>query len=60
MFLLDCSKCGMSIKISLIDRKYEGPFRCWKCKSPFLVKIKDEELRSCRAIGEEEFQRYIE
>jgi hypothetical protein len=50
----------MSTKISLVDRKYEGPFRCWKCRSPSFIRIKDEELRSYRTISEEEFVKYVE
>jgi hypothetical protein len=60
MFGVKCPRCGMSTSISLVESTYKGPFRCWKCKAPFLVNIEDEELKSCKPISEEELQRYLD
>lgn len=60
MFVMQCPECGVSTSISLAELTYEGPFRCWKCKAPFLVRIEDEDLKSCKPISEEELQQYID
>lgn len=60
MFAVQCPKCGVSTSVSLAESTYEGPFRCWKCKAPFLVRIEDEGLKYCEPTSEEELQQYIE
>ena len=59
MFVLECASCGAETRMSLDDATYNGPFRCWKCKGAFVIKIENEELASCEAISEEEFEKYL-
>ena len=60
MFAMQCPNCGASTSLSLTESIYVGPFRCWKCKRAFIVRIENEELNSCRPISEEEMEEYIE
>lgn len=60
MFVVRCPRCGAGTSVLLAESIYEGPFRCWKCKGAFLVRIEDEELKSCEPISEEELEQYIE
>jgi hypothetical protein len=46
--------------MSLAEATYNGPFRCWKCKGVFVIKIENEELKYCKAISEQELENYIE
>ena len=60
MFTIQCAGCGAETSMSLEESTYNGPFRCWKCKGAFIITIENEELKSCEAISEEEFEKYIE
>jgi len=60
MFTIQCAGCGAETSISLVEASYNGPFRCWKCKGAFEIKIENEELKSCKAISEQELEKYTE
>ena len=60
MFTIQCAGCGAETSMSLADATYNGPFRCWKCKGAFVIKIENKELKSCEAISEQELEKYIE
>ena len=56
MFTIQCAGCGAETRMSLIEATYNGPFRCWKCRALFRIRIEDEELQSCKPLSEEEFE----
>jgi hypothetical protein len=60
MFTIQCAGCGAETNMLLDDVTYNGPFRCWKCKGAFVIKIENKELKSCEAISEQEHEKYIE
>ncbi len=60
MFALRCPSCSNNTFLSLADSGYEGPFRCWRCKGLFMVKIENEELKSCKPMTEDELERLQE
>jgi len=60
MVKITCPKCGTDGSFSLADPAYEGPYKCWKCKELFIIKIEDNELKSCKPITKEEFDRQQE
>ena len=43
--------------MSLAQPTYEGPYRCWKCKENFSIKIVGNKLESCEPLSQEEFER---
>ena len=55
-----CSKCDTEGSLSLADLVYEGPYRCWKCRGLFTIKIENGELKSCEPLSQEEFDRQQE
>ena len=57
--IIQCPRCDTKSYLSFTDC-YEGPFRCWKCRGAFIVRIENEELKRCEPISEEEFEKYIE
>ena len=59
MLEITCDNCGAISKMSLVQEIYEGPYRCWKCRSTFIIKIINNELISCRPVSAEEFERLI-
>lgn len=58
MLVIRCPKCKVGNGFLLTGPAYEGPFRCWKCKAIFIVTIENRELKSCRPVSEEEFEKY--
>lgn len=52
-----CPSCLAESTMSLRDRSYQGPYRCWKCKSLFSIVIEGSEVKSCQPLSAEEFQR---
>ena len=57
---IKCPQCGTDGSFSLADPVYEGPYRCWKCRALFSIKMKNNKLESIESISEEEFNRQME
>jgi len=57
LFKIKCPRCDTDGSFSLADPVYEGPYKCWKCRELFNIKIENNELKSCEPITEEEFNR---
>ena len=56
MIEIACPSCGAVRKMGLIDDIFEGPYRCWKCRSLFSVVIANKKLQSWEPMTEEEFE----
>ena len=56
MVEIKCPSCGNVGKMSLAQAIYEGPYRCWKCRSLFTIMIANSKLQSCKPLTEEEFE----
>jgi len=52
---IKCPECGVEGKMSLADARYEGPYKCWKCRAYLKICLVGSELESCEVISEEEF-----
>ena len=57
MITIKCPKCGTEGKLSLRDPYYDGPYRCWKCKELFSLKIEGNAVKSLEPLSQEEFER---
>jgi len=60
MLAIKCPECDVSGSISLNQAVYEGPYRCWKCRSLFMIRIENNELKLCTPLSEEEFEMWQE
>ncbi len=60
MTKIKCPDCGAEGSMSLIDVRYEGPYRCWKCRALFTIVLEDNELKDCQPLSQEEFDRQQE
>lgn len=52
-----CPKCNAESKFSLMDNKFEGPFKCYKCHSFMKLRIIGETVLDNDIITEEEAQK---
>jgi len=57
---IKCPKCGIEGSLSLAESSYQGPYRCWKCRELFTIKIEDTELKSCEPLSQAEFEKQQE
>ena len=57
---IKCPACKIEGTISLIDPNYEGPYRCWKCRSLYSIVLKSNKLISTEPMTEEELQKQQE
>ena len=56
MITIKCPTCGSEGSQSLLEPNYEGPYRCWKCRELFSIKIADNEVKSFEPLTEEELE----
>ena len=57
---IECPKCNSESSFSLADSSYQGPYRCWKCRQLFAIKLENNELQSCEPMSQEEFDKLQE
>ncbi len=57
---IECPKCKNEKIISLVESSYQGPYRCWKCRELFTIRMENNELESCEPLSQEEFNRQQE
>ena len=55
-----CPKCETEGSFSIAELSYEGPYRCWKCRELYTVGIENDELKFCKPLSQEEFERQQE
>ncbi|MFC1964430.1 hypothetical protein ACFLWG_00265 [Chloroflexota bacterium] len=60
MVKIKCPKCNVEGSISLLEPNYEGPYKCWKCRELFTIKLENNELKSCEPLSQAEFERQQE
>ena len=54
---IKCPKCNTEGSLSLVESSYQGPYRCWKCRELFTIKLENNELKSCEPLSLEEFEK---
>ena len=60
MVIIKCPECGTEGRLSLIESSYQGPYRCWKCRQLFTIKMENNQLVSCEPLSQEDFDRQQE
>ena len=57
---IKCPECATEGTISLVESIYQGPYRCWKCRQLFAIKLENNKLQSCEPMSQEEFDKLQE
>ncbi|MGD9142611.1 MAG: hypothetical protein PVG61_02055 [Dehalococcoidia bacterium] len=60
MIEIECPDCQSVGKMSLAQTLYEGPYRCWKCRSLYKIVLANDKLQSIEPITEEELEAWQE
>jgi hypothetical protein len=56
MITIKCPSCGTAGSQSLLEPNYQGPYRCWKCRQLFSIRIENNEVKSFEPITEEQLK----
>ena len=54
---IKCPACNTDSSFFVAKHVFQGPFRCWKCKAMFTVKVKDGALEKCDPLSNEDFEK---
>lgn len=57
---IECPDCAAIGKMTLAQLMFQGPYRCWKCRSLFTIVIANNKLQSCEPLTEEDFVKWQE
>ena len=57
---IKCPECATEGTISLVESIYHGPYKCWKCRQLFAIKLEDNKLQSCETMSQEDFDKLQE
>lgn len=57
---IKCPKCNTEGTMSMVKSSYQGPYRCWKCRENFTIKMENNELKSCEPLSQEELEKQQE
>jgi len=57
---IKCPKCETEGSLSLVESNYQGPYRCWKCRELFTIRLENNKLKSCEPLSQEEFEKQQE
>ena len=60
MIKIKCPECGTEGSLSLLESSYEGPYKCWKCRALFTIRLENNELQACEPLSQEEFEKQQE
>ena len=56
LMTIRCPSCHTEGTTSFIESVYEGPYRCWKCRDLFTIKIENNKLIHYEPLSEDELQ----
>lgn len=60
MLNIKCPKCEAESGFSIVDSRYEGPYKCWKCREVYKILVVNDELKSCELMSQEELEQQQE
>ncbi len=54
---IKCPACNSDSSFFIVKDSFQGPFRCWKCKALFTVKVRNGDLELCEPLSQEDFDK---
>lgn len=54
---IKCPACNSDSSFFIAKNVFQGPFRCWKCKALFTVKVTNGDLKMCEPLSQEDFDK---
>jgi len=56
MIKIQCPSCNSESQFSLSDPSYVGPFRCWKCRKNYTLKMDNNQVVSMDPMSDIEYE----
>ncbi len=57
---VSCQRCDAETRLSLVDLNYNGLFRCWKCKQPYMFVIENDKIKYFKPLSDEKYGKQLE
>jgi hypothetical protein len=54
---IKCPACNSDSSFFMVKDSFQGPFRCWKCKALFTIKVRNGNLEKCDPLAQEVFDK---
>lgn len=54
---IKCPSCNTDSSFFIAKNTFQGPFRCWKCKSLYSLKVQDSDVKQCDPLSQEDFDK---
>jgi transposase-like protein len=54
---IKCPACNSDSSFFIAKDIFQGPFKCWKCKAFYTVKVQNSELKKCDPLTQEDFDK---
>jgi hypothetical protein len=54
---IKCSACNSDSSFFIAKKVFQGPFKCWKCKALFTIKVRNGEIETCEPLSQEAFDK---
>jgi len=54
---IKCPACNTDSSFFILKEVFQGPFRCWKCKALYTVKVRNGDLEICEPLSQEDFDK---
>ena len=54
---IKCPACNTDSSFFVAKNVFQGPFKCWKCKAFFTIKVRNGELQLCEPLSQEDFEK---
>ena len=52
-----CPACNTDSSFFIAKKVFQGPFRCWKCKALFTLKVQNGEIKQIDPLTQEDFDK---
>jgi hypothetical protein len=54
---IKCPACNSDSSFFVAKNVFQGPFKCWKCKALFTLKVKNSEIEKLEPLTQEDFDK---
>lgn len=54
---IKCPSCNTDSSFFVAKNIFQGPYKCWKCKALFTIKVQNSDLKLCEPLSQEDFDK---
>jgi hypothetical protein len=57
---IKCPKCNTEGTFSVSDPVFDGPYKCWKCKEVFRLRMEHGQVTTIEAMSQEQMEQFMQ